>query len=103
MIDSSPSNVSLDFRPASEYGKKGKRKEAIMGIGTTRLSSKGQIVIPKRIREELGLEEGEDLVVIARGSQIIIRRLALEDLIEEAREAYRRGQTKTTEEVFKSL
>lgn len=74
-----------------------------MAIGTTRLSSKGQLVIPKRIREELSLEEGEDLVVITKREQIIIRRLTLEDLIEEAQEAYRGGQAKTTDEVFQDL
>jgi AbrB family looped-hinge helix DNA binding protein len=74
-----------------------------MAIGTTRLSSKGQVVIPKRVRDELGLEEGDDLVVISKGGQIIIRRLSLDDLIEEAKEAYKEGRTKTTEEVFKDL
>lgn len=74
-----------------------------MAIGVTRLSSKGQLVIPKRIREELSLKEGEDLVVIAKGEQIIIRRLTLEDLIAEAQEAYREGRAKTTDEVFQDL
>lgn len=74
-----------------------------MAIDTVRLSSKGQLVIPKRIREELALEEGEDLVVINRGNQIIIRRLTLEELLAEAREAYHQGRTKSTEEVFKGL
>lgn len=29
---------------------------------TARLTSKGQITIPKKVRERLGLEEGEDIV-----------------------------------------
>jgi len=74
-----------------------------MTIDKTRLSSKGQVVIPKRIREAMQLEAGDDLVVLRKGNQIIIRPLTLENLIEEAREAYREGRTKTTEEVFQDL
>ena len=74
-----------------------------MTIDKTRLSSKGQVVIPKRIREEMQLNAGDDLVVIRKGNQIIIRPLTLEHLIEEAREAYHQGLTKTTEEVFQDL
>jgi len=74
-----------------------------MVFGITRLSSKGQLVIPKRIRDKQGLKEGEDLIVISEGDRIIIRRLSLDDLIEEARQAYKEGRTKTTEELFKEL
>ena len=74
-----------------------------MTIDKTRLSSKGQVVIPKRIREAMQLEAGDDLVVLRKGNQIIIRPLTLENLIEEAREAYREGRTKTTEQVFQNL
>lgn len=74
-----------------------------MTIDKTRLSSKGQVVIPKRIRDEMQLRAGDDLVVIHRDNQIIIRPLTLENFIEEAREAYREGRTKTTEEVFQNL
>jgi len=74
-----------------------------MAIDKTRLSSRGQVVIPKRIRDEMRLRAGDDLVVILRGNQIIIRPLTLENLIEEAREAYREGRTKTTEHVFQDL
>jgi len=74
-----------------------------MTIDKTRLSSRGQVVIPKRIRDEMQLRAGDDLVVIHRGNQIIIRPLTLENLIEETREAYREGRTKTTEQVFQNL
>ena len=69
-------------------------------IDKTRLSSKGQVVIPKRIRDALNMKSGDDLVVLRKGDQIIIRPLTLETLILEAREAYNQGQTKTTEEIF---
>ncbi|HDL86328.1 MAG TPA: AbrB/MazE/SpoVT family DNA-binding domain-containing protein [Candidatus Acetothermia bacterium] len=74
-----------------------------MTIDKTRLSSKGQVVIPRRIRDEMQIKPGDDLVVIRKGNQIIIRPLTLENLILEAREAYEQGQTKTTEEIFQEL
>ena len=43
---------------------------------TTRLSSKGQVVIPQTVREKHGLEPGEDFVVLAneRGD-VLLRRV----------------------------
>lgn len=46
-------------------------------IELTKLSSKGQIVIPQSLREELGLEEGETFAVIARGDTIVLKKLQL--------------------------
>lgn len=40
----------------------------------TRLSTKGQVVIPQDIRRKLRLEPGEDLVVETRGEEIVLRR-----------------------------
>ena len=74
-----------------------------MTIDKTRLSSKGQVVIPKRIRDEMQIKPGDDLVVIRKGNQIIICPLTLENLILEAREAYGQGRTKTTEEISQEL
>jgi AbrB family looped-hinge helix DNA binding protein len=74
-----------------------------MTIDKTRLSSKGQVVIPKRIRDEMQIEPGDDLVVVRKGNQIIICPLTLENLILETHEAYEQGRTKTTEEIFQDL
>jgi len=40
---------------------------------TTRLSSKGQVVIPEEIRNELGLSEGDQFVVIGEGDAVILK------------------------------
>jgi len=40
-----------------------------------RLSTKGQLVIPKAIRNELGLEPGDELLVELTGRQIVIEPL----------------------------
>ena len=44
-------------------------------IDVTRISSKGQVVIPKPIRESLKLMEGDRLSAYARGDLIILKRL----------------------------
>ena len=41
-------------------------------IETIKVSSKGQIVIPERIRKHLHLKEGSTLVVMERGSQLVL-------------------------------
>jgi AbrB family looped-hinge helix DNA binding protein len=45
-------------------------------IATTRMSSKGQVVIPESIREELGLEAGAQFVVVGRRDAIILKSIA---------------------------
>lgn len=61
------------------------------GYATAKLSSKGQIVIPEEIRNNLHLKEGDQFVVIGKGDTVILKSIApprLEDfgnLIAEAR------------------
>jgi AbrB family looped-hinge helix DNA binding protein len=43
------------------------------GYATTRLSSKGQVVIPEEIRNSLGLSEGDQFVVIGEGDAVILK------------------------------
>lgn len=42
-------------------------------IATTKLSSKGQVVIPEEIRLRLGLEEGDQFVVVGEGDAVILK------------------------------
>jgi len=44
-------------------------------IDVTKISSKGQVVIPKPIRDSLKLMEGDRLIAYARGDLIIFKRL----------------------------
>lgn len=41
-------------------------------MNTTVLSSKGQLVIPKEIRESLHLRAGDKLSIMAEGSRIVL-------------------------------
>ena len=42
---------------------------------TTKLSSKGQVVIPEEIRNRLGLEAGAQFVVVGEGDVVILKAL----------------------------
>jgi len=68
---------------------------------TTRMSSKGQVVIPQEIRNRLGLSAGNRFVVVADRDVIILKSLAVpsrkdfDDLVSKARrQARKAGLTK---------
>lgn len=46
-----------------------------MIVKTVRVSDKGQIAIPKEIRERTGIKKGEELLVFQREGQILLERL----------------------------
>jgi AbrB family looped-hinge helix DNA binding protein len=59
---------------------------------TTRLSEKGQIVIPKDFREKMGLKPGSRFLVIATEDSIILqrievvkRKMAVDEILSKAR------------------
>jgi AbrB family looped-hinge helix DNA binding protein len=43
-------------------------------VQTVRVSSKGQIAIPKEIRDKLGLSRGSDMVVRIQGDTVILHK-----------------------------
>lgn len=61
-------------------------------LATTKMSSKGQVVIPEKIRKQLNLAAGSQFIVIAEDDVVILKRItppdieAYRDLIEQARE-----------------
>jgi len=72
-----------------------------IGVATTKLSSKGQVVIPEEVRNSLGLKTGDQFVVIGKGDAVIIKRISeplfdqFEDLLVEAqKQAKKAGLTK---------
>ena len=40
---------------------------------TTKLSSRGQVVIPEEIRNRLGLETGDQFVVVGEGNVVVLK------------------------------
>jgi len=47
----------------------------MQAVDVTRLSSKGQIVVPRAVREALGLEAGAKFIVMGEGDTIILKRI----------------------------
>ena len=46
-----------------------------MEASTTKVSSKGQVVIPLSIRKRAGIREGERLLAIALGDTIVLKKI----------------------------
>jgi len=55
----------------------------VQPIEITKLSSRGQIVIPKNIREKLSWAAGDRVAVEVQGDMVILRRLSLKGYREE--------------------
>jgi bifunctional DNA-binding transcriptional regulator/antitoxin component of YhaV-PrlF toxin-antitoxin module len=49
--------------------------EAVMAVNlaTTRMSSKGQVVIPEALRHELGLATGAQFLVLGHGDTVMLK------------------------------
>jgi AbrB family looped-hinge helix DNA binding protein len=69
-----------------------------MALELTRLSERGQIVIPTELRKSMNLKEGERFIIMGVGDTIVLRklelsqeRLRLKKLIRESREKARKG------------
>lgn len=51
-------------------------------VSTTKMSSKGQVVIPEQIREQLSLKAGSQFVVVGNKDVVILKRIAAPALSE---------------------
>jgi len=60
-----------------------------MIAGTTRLSSRGQVVIPEPVRRAVKLREGDELLVVAIGDAIVMKKVALVTFEEVAKPIWR--------------
>ena len=55
-----------------------------MELELTRVSSKGQVVIPGLIRERLGLTDGSRLLVFSEGDTIILKKVGIDASTQES-------------------
>lgn len=62
-------------------------------VEVTKVSSKGQVVIPKAARAKLDWQPGDHVTVEVRGDAVVLRKLSLEDILQEAEEDWRQGRT----------
>ena len=60
---------------------------------TTKMSSRGQVVIPEEIRTRLGLEAGDQFVVVGEGDVVVLKAVSppkmsdFKELLDRARES----------------
>jgi AbrB family looped-hinge helix DNA binding protein len=72
-------------------------------LATTRMSSKGQVVIPEAIRDRLGLKAGTQFVVVGNRDVVILKAIVapsveeFNDLIGQARQQARRAGLKKSD------
>jgi AbrB family looped-hinge helix DNA binding protein len=59
----------ISKRSLTKYG------EFMMEASTTKVSSKGQVVIPINVRRAAGIKEGESLLAIAIGDTVILKKI----------------------------
>lgn len=57
----------------------------------TKMTSKGQVVIPAEIREELDLDEGTQLVVSRMGDLVLMKKISVADPKQEFEELTGKG------------
>ena len=66
-----------------------------MTVATTKMSSKGQIVIPEAIRENLHLQKGASFIVVSSRGRIVLQPIqapSLDDLDDILRETQREAR-----------
>jgi AbrB family looped-hinge helix DNA binding protein len=68
-------------------------------VKTATLSTRGQVVIPDEIRSDLDLEASDELIVAREGDKIVMRKLHLGDILDEAQEAREEERTTSHEEM----
>ena len=69
----------------------------------TKMSSKGQVVIPEEVRDALGLKAGSKFVVVGEGDVVILKVITppsmsdFDDIIQEARRQARQAGMKRSD------
>ena len=72
-------------------------------VSTTKMSSKGQVVIPENIRKQLNLKEGAQFVVLGEKDVVILKNITppsideFDDLIAMARKKARKAGIKKSD------
>jgi len=72
-------------------------------LATTKMSSKGQVVIPEDIRKRLGLEAGSQFIVVAGKDAVILKTISppsmdeFDELIRKARRQARKAGMKRSD------
>lgn len=77
---------------------------------TTKLSAKGQVVIPKDVRDALGLQPGQQLDVVRMGNGVLLKPVTAksgrttDEIVAELRKLYRhQGPPVTIDEMSRAV
>jgi len=62
-------------------------------LATTKLSSKGQVVIPEEIRDQMGLHSGDQFLVVAEKDVVILKVISMPSM-DEYREVIAKTRVK---------
>ena len=84
------------------YSKK-VRKEVKMTVETVKMSSKGQVVIPQDVREELHANAGTVFAVVGTKDTIVLKKIATpskEELIKDLRNIAKKATKKLKDKGF---
>ena len=71
-------------------------------VQTTKMSSRGQVVIPQSIREELGLQDGELLTVTSINDGLLLKKVVVQSK-EEIWKDWLKFHEKEAKEIVKRL
>jgi AbrB family looped-hinge helix DNA binding protein len=72
-------------------------------FATTKMSSKGQVVIPEEIRNKLGLKPGSQFVVLGQGDVVVLKAITVPsmdefyEILADARRSARRAGLKRSD------
>jgi len=67
----------------------------VSDVATSRMSSKGQVVIPESVRDRLKLKPGAQFIVVGEGDVVILKAItppALDEFVDLIAEARRQGR-----------
>jgi len=75
----------------------------MVNVSTTKMSSKGQVVIPENIRKQLNLKEGAQFVVLGEKDVVILKNITppsmddFDELIVKARKSAKKAGLKQSD------
>jgi AbrB family looped-hinge helix DNA binding protein len=75
----------------------------MVNVSTTKMSSKGQVVIPENIRKQLNLKEGAQFVVLGEKDVVILKNISppsmdeFDELIVKARKSAKKAGLKQSD------
>ena len=102
-IDKIP-KISYNISKECKESKESKKRGDVMELA--RVTTKGQITIPKSIREILNVKEGSQIIFLQRGNDIIIKNsamIALEEIQDSFNGEAQRLGLKNDEDVVKMI